>query len=159
MKGNMLAATLVLILLASTPSRAWEYSQDKDEMTGKTTRFACVVSENILDFQFPYNGGTSAQLCLRVGPRWGSSVILQVFKGQFLCHDDDCNLRVKFNSEAPVTFDGSDAADGSMDHIFIDQYSRFVAATRKAKMVLVGARFFQDGEKVIRFDVSNLSWK
>lgn len=153
--------TLVTSLITANSSLAadWVYTQQKDEMTGKITRYACVGSENVLEFAFPYNGGTGAELCLRNSPRWGNDVIIRVFKGQFLCHSDNCSLRVKFDSQDPVTFGGNQLADGSSNYIFIEGFSRFLSATRKAQTVLIGARFFQEGEKVMRFNVTGLDWK
>lgn len=157
--GSSLGATIVGMLIVS-PGVAgdWAYWQSKDEMTGKVTQYACVESENTLEFGFPYQGGTKVKLCLRKSPRSGNDVILSVEKGQFLCNPDDCRVRVKFDDQALSHFSATDAADGSTNVIFIDGFSRFLQGVKGAKTVLLSATFFQEGERVMQFDISNLAW-
>ena len=50
------------------PKSKWEYSESVDEMTDKKSYLAYIVSENEVDFEFPYNGGSNLLLYLRNDP-------------------------------------------------------------------------------------------
>lgn len=138
---------------------AWNYSEQTDTMAKKDMRFAIVKSLNEFEFDFPYQGRQRATLQLRVHPRYGSDVILQVEKGQFLCHTDECDVHVRFGDGKPQTFSGGEPSDNSNDTLFIQNYARFVANVRKVDAVYIEAPFYQEGNRVFEFDVRGLDWK
>jgi hypothetical protein len=61
-------------------------------------RYASLESDKQLSFGFPYNGGSTGKLTLRISPKYGRDVILEIEKGQFLCPSfDRCAVHVKFD--------------------------------------------------------------
>jgi hypothetical protein len=61
-------------------------------------RYASLESDKQLSFGFPYNGGSTGKLTLRISPKYGRDVILEIEKGQFLCSSfDRCAVHVKFD--------------------------------------------------------------
>lgn len=141
----------------STPS-SWRYNETRDEMRGKATKFACTTSDNELNFDFPYSGGATAELCLRIDPKFGKDVILSIDKGQFMCSMFECSVSVKFDDGSIQTFSAVDAADGKTNLIFIRNYGRFVASLRKARHLIIEANFFQEGRQQMKFTVGSLEW-
>lgn len=136
----------------------WEYSESKDEMTGKKTYYAESVSTNTLEFDFPYNGGSSFSLGIRYGKQ-GKDIFLRVSKGQFLTSYNGSSMRVKFDDESPVNYSYVGTSDGSADVIFIESYSKFLNKLKKAKKVSLEPEFYQAGKQIINFNVEGLKWE
>lgn len=136
---------------------AWQYSSSTDELSGKPIKSATVSSLNSVQFGFPYQGEQRATLHLRQHPRWGKDVLLSVERGQFLCRSD-CRVTVKFDDRAADSYSVTEPDDHSTTYLFIDNYPRFVTNMRKATRLRIEATFFQEGARVLEFDVSNFEW-
>lgn len=150
------------VLIAGAEENAapkWQYIEQPDKMRGSILKVALVESENVAVFNFPYHGGSHMSLGLRKSPRSGSSVMLSIDPGQFVCSWDDCSVQVKFDGGKVESVGVSRSADGSHDLLFIDGHSRFVAKLKKAQTVTVEADFFQSGPRQFEFDVAGLVWK
>lgn len=144
---------------SSSPSTAtWRYSEDEDKMRNQITKYAELDSDNQLFFDFPYNGGSTGELSLRVSPKFGKDVILQVSKGQFLCSFDGCTVHVKFDNQPIVSYDAAEASDGTSNLIFIHNYVSFVQHLKHAKKVTIEAQFYQSGWQQIEFSPAGLNW-
>ncbi|WP_350647217.1 hypothetical protein [Pseudomonas sp. HY13-MNA-CIBAN-0226] len=138
----------------------WRYGTHKDEMTQMEILTAQVDSTNTLSFDFPYSGLQRATLELRKHPRWGSDVILQVERGQFLCNSyDGCSVNVRFGNGKPQRFWANQASDNSTTYIFVSDYGKFVNQLRKAGEVVIEASFYQAGNQAMKFSVEDLDWK
>lgn len=136
----------------------WYYSEDADKMTNEKRYFASCVSTNEIEFEFPYNGGSSFTLTVRQMGQ-GNEIVLQVSKGQFMTSFSSSeNIRAKFDEEQPLTFSYNSASDGSMDVIFLENSSKFLSNLRKAKKLMIEAPFFNAGRQHIEFDVAGLNW-
>lgn len=137
----------------------WTYSETEDKMSGNILYFAKCVSTNELDFQFPYDGGSRGILSVRdLGN--GSDVIIKITKGLFaggsLLGD---KARVRFDDEQFMLFGySSNAVDGSMDIIFIANPAKFISKLRTAKKLMVETTFFNEGQRIMEFDVEGLNW-
>ena len=132
----------------------WQYSTDKDAMSGKTSHAASIDSLNTLSFDFPYRGEQHATLTLTNHPRYGKQVIFSIEKGQFLCSVYDCKVLVKFDDAPPVRFSAVGPADHSTTSIFLSGHSQFLAKMQKAKKVRIEANFYQNNPDPSEFDVS-----
>lgn len=133
----------------------WQYSQNEDPMTGKTTYHASVLSTNTVEFKFPYQGAQNGQLSLRIDPKYGQDVIFSIEKGQILCHSyEDCTVMVRFDDEKPISFSAAGAADNSTETIFIRNYKKFVDKLSKVKRVRISMSIHQEGNPVFEFDVA-----
>ncbi|MCL6306990.1 hypothetical protein QQL38_09835 [Pseudomonas syringae] len=137
----------------------WNYTDSEDNMSGKPVRRAYVLSTNTVDFDFPYSGVQKATLTIRKHPRWGTSVYISIEKGQFVCGYDDCNVRVRFAKDNAKRVSASAPEDGSSTTLFINNESSFISQARKSDKVYIEAGFYQEGNRIFEFDISDLEWK
>lgn len=139
-------------------SSNWDYSEQVDKMSDEKKYYATCTSTNTIDFDFPYNGGSSFYLTVRKQDGQ-QGVVLSVSKGQFIGGVGfDGSIKVKFDDSTPVKYGFSAPADGSADVIFINDEKRFISKLKKAEKLMIEAQFFQAGNKVIEFDVAGLEW-
>ncbi len=146
----------------STPATAlskWQYSQNEDKMRNGVTRYATLDSDNTVDFDFPYNGGSSASIILRNGPKYGRDTMLEISKGQFVCGIQYCAISVKFDNHPVQSFSMSEPSDGSATTLFFNDQGQFLRSLRKAKKVMIEARFFQEGNRQFTFSPTGLEWQ
>ncbi len=141
-----------------TPSK-WVLRESIDPMTGKSERYADIDSNTPLDFKFPYQGPNHPSLRIQKRPGQPLAVILYVDKGQFLCHTDDCPVRIRFDDKQPIMFQGTRPADYSSTAIFISPAGKLVGLLKTAKSVNVQATFYQQGAPVMMFETAGLIWK
>ncbi len=150
---------LVLILLASFQLQAqWKYTNSTDEMTGRTEHFAVTNSINKINFQFPYDGGTTFQLLVRnmgYGIGYGNDVLLIASKGQFLY---ESYVTFKFDYSKPFSRGYGGMTDGSTNVIAVSSSGKIIRKLKDARLLKIEAPFYQDGRKIIIFDVSNFKW-
>lgn len=140
---------------APQPGSQWNYRQDKDPMGKGTAYFASVLSNNTVNFGFPYSGLQHATLTIRTHPRYGKDVILGIERGQFLCPSyDGCTVLVRFDESKAIGYSAAGADDNSTETIFIRGYSGFVAHLEKSKLVRISANVYQEGAPVFEFNVS-----
>ena len=139
----------------------WTYKMDSDEMTTQEIQYAFNTSLNTVNFKFPYDGGSKLKLILRDKYAYEQfknekSAILHISKGQF-------NHNVNGNITAKMSFDGkivqfnclaSDTSD--FDILFISNYKKFFNNLKDTKILKIELPFYQEGNKVFTFDVSNL---
>ena len=138
----------------------WSYVDTQDEMTQKPIRKALVISTNTLSFGFPYDGAQHATLQLRKHPRWGSDVILEINRGQFLCSSyDGCSVTVRFGKGKPQRFSATEPDDNDTTLLFIRNYKGFVSQMRKVDQVVIEASFYQAGNQAMKFSTAGLNWK
>ena len=137
----------------------WSYGQNTDQMTGKITRWACLDSEDQLQFGFPYNGGSTGTICLRKGRRLDA--YFKIDKGQVLCGVEGCEARMKVDGGEPFTVSGSESADGDPRFIFFDSYPRILGIAKKAKQIKIEILYYQERRQVLTFEPSeplDLKW-
>lgn len=136
----------------------WSYSEDEDKMEGTKQFFASTTSTNIIEFEFPYNGGSNLNIIIRnLGKE--NDAVLTISKGQFLTSfSDSQSFKVKFDDEKTSTFYFNSASDGSSDVVFISNSSKFISKIKKAKKVMIEIPFYDSGDKVFEFNVEGLEW-
>lgn len=139
--------------------KRWNYSVSEDEMTGKKTYIARVLSEEEYELDFPYQGGTWGRLMLRHHPRHGTDVMISINSGQLHCGSfRGCKILVRFDDGEPVKFSASPPADYSHDTLFITPAAKFIKAVKTASKVRVELPFFQQGSRMFTFQISELVW-
>ena len=143
----------------ATPPSKWAYRDITDDMRGIKGKIAAIDANEELDFDFPYNGGSTATLNLRKDIH-GLNVYLKVSKGQFLCNSfSNTTVAVKFD-KGPIRHVGcTDTNDGSTDTIFLRGERPFIQQLKQAQKVTIEATFFQAGTRQMTFDVAGLDWK
>lgn len=140
----------------SLPGSQWSYYQNSDDMGKGTVYTAHVSSTNLVNFDFPYSGEQHATLSLRTHPRWGKDLFFRIEKGQLLCNSyDGCNVLIRFDDSAALTFSAIGPEDNSSEVIFIQNYGRFVEKMLKAKRVRIAVNVYQEGAPTFEFDVSD----
>jgi len=132
----------------------WKYEESSDAMEKGIVKKAMVESINEVNFNFPYHGIQRAKLLLRNHPRYGKDVILALNKGQFLCVLN-CTITVRFDDGKPQKYAATSPNDHSSTAIFISKADRFLADMKKAKRVYIEATFYNEGNIVFEFAVSD----
>ncbi|MBO9612516.1 MAG: hypothetical protein J7619_07470 [Dyadobacter sp.] len=136
----------------------WLYSDDVDRMTSKKRYFANTFATEEINFDFPYDGGTTFGLIVRHSDGQ-NDVMLRCDKCQFIYRIGEANrLKVKFDEGAPETFVFHETDNGSSELIFIASADEFISRMKKSKHLLIGAEFYEAGTKYIDFDISGLKW-
>ena len=135
----------------------WSYSQSTDEMSGDISFFATNQSKDNIKFSFPYN---YCDFTLTIRNKNGvNEILLRGSSCQFMPGIlGNEYLRIKVDDNEPFNISYSDAADGSADVIFFSSVPKVLSSIKKGKELKIEAPFFQDGRKIIKFDIENLEW-
>lgn len=141
--------------------KTWDYSTDVDEMNDSKSRFASLTSDNIVYFDFPYNGGSSLYLTVRYMKKYGTDVYIKISSGQFVCNEYEGTnyVRVRFDQGSAMKFTTNEPSDGSSDMLFLSNAKKFIRLAKKAKTIKIEAPFYQEGNNVFTFTVDKpLEW-
>lgn len=147
--------------LDSEVKNGWDYESEVDEMDGSTTKTAIVISSNVVEFDFPYNGGSTLNICVRHAKKYGTDVIIGVSKGQFSANEFNGTnyVTIRFDENAPIKFSTLESSDGSSDILFLESPKKFIRLAKNAKTIKVEAPFFRDGWRVFTFNTEKpLEW-
>ncbi|MDE7369812.1 MAG: hypothetical protein K2N08_08620 [Muribaculaceae bacterium] len=137
---------------------AWEYHQSIDEMTDKTTYYASIESENEVEFDFPYNGGSSLTLTIRNSPQYGKNIYIKISKGQFNPGINGTNIKVRFDDNEPIIGHCIQPSDYSTDLLFIDNYNKVLNKIKESRTMKINAEFFSEGTRTFNFKTEGLEW-
>lgn len=150
----------VLMFITSAVNASWIYAEDTDRMTSKTTTGASIGSANSLRLDFPYKGDNYGRITVRQHPKFGLDVIIRIDKGQILCRSySGCPIEIRFDDKPPMRFSGTEPADNSSDHVFLNNAARFIGEAKKAKRILVSMNIYKSGAPVLEFNsVAPLVW-
>lgn len=140
-------------------SLGWVYSEKEDKMEGGKKYFAELTATEKLNFEFPYDGGSTAKLSLR-NAEGKNAVMLSVSKGQYNSDitGENNSLKMKFDDEKPLTVSYALPSDGSSDIIFINSEAEVISKLKTAKKVLIEVEFYNEGNRQIEFIVDGLKW-
>ncbi|WP_220485020.1 hypothetical protein [Stenotrophomonas lacuserhaii] len=138
--------------------KQWQYWDQDDGMTSRTSRGATVTSSNTHEFDFPYAGAQRAKLVLRRHPRHGNDVMLEIERGQLQCTSySGCDVLVRFGEGQPRRYKAMGPADNSSETLFIEGYADFVRRMQAVETVRIQANVYQQGAPLWEFDVSGFS--
>ena len=139
-------------------NKTWQYFDQEDKMTSKKTYYALVEANELLEFDFPYNGGSTVTLTIR-NKNGENNAYLSVTKGQMLTRSyETTSYRVRFDNQPLQYYPFVAPSDNSSDLAFINNTTKFIKNLKKSKKVIVELEFYQEGLRAIEFDVSNLKW-
>ncbi|MFD0795316.1 hypothetical protein ACFQZX_16965 [Mucilaginibacter litoreus] len=136
----------------------WSYTEEEDKMTSKKKYFATIDANDLLQFDFPYDGGVTATLVVR-HQGGENEVILQVSKGQFMTGVDGTTVKIRIDDSPAATYSASGPSDGSSEILFINNANKLIKKMKTAKKVLIQAEFYDSGNKIMEFDVDGFQWK
>lgn len=136
----------------------WEYSEDEDKMNDAKTFYATITANETLQFSFPYDGGSTLNITLRKNAS-GTNAIIQVSKGQFISGVYGQNIKVRFDSDKPLTYHCSKSSDYDPKVLFIDNASGFISKLKHADKMLLQVEFYKEGAPTLTFDTKALIWE
>lgn len=138
---------------------SWQYKETTDEMTSRTCYYATTTSTNKIEFEFPYEGGSTFYLGVTSRGK-GNEIYLKTNKGQFMTSIMSSEyVRVKFDENGAFDYTYNSPSNGSSDIIFIDNPDHFINQLKNAKKLRIEAPFFNTSRQIVRFDVENLKWE
>lgn len=135
----------------------WSTNTAHDEVRGKTIYYASVGSANEVEFDFPYNGGSTLRMTVRRHPKYGDDVYFDISKGQFICGIETCHGTINYG-DGPRTLSLAEPEDNSSDTLFASNGSAVIANLKKAKHVIVEVPFYQEGNRQFTFETKGLVW-
>lgn len=137
----------------------WKYSEEKDELTGKTTYFAQLASENYTTFDFPYNNfPIYLTLCIRKSPRYGTDVYLTIPEGQFHTNYNGTYISVRFDNGKVVRYSCSEPSDNSSTTLFVNGANGFIKKLKSSNECRISVEFYQEGSPTFTFKTKGLEW-
>ena len=151
-------STTVTEQLPEIKKSDWVYNESIDEMTDKISYTATVVSENSVDFDFPYQGGSTLQFTLRNDPQYGRDAYIRISSGQFNTSYNGTKIKLRIDDNEAKTIYCNEASDGSQDVLFLNGYDKIVKALKGAKTMKISAEFFSEGTRTFTFNVEGLEW-
>jgi len=159
-KASVLIAIMLITVVLPSSGFPWRYDSSYDHMRDEQTKLAYIESSTMLNFGFPYQGGSLASLILKENKRQGLIVALQVDKGQFNCSAvERCTVYAKFDTGKVLTFHGEPPASGRASIILITPAAKVVDLLKKSKHLTLEAEFYQEGTRQMEFDVMGLEWE
>lgn len=161
---NITYFTLISLLCACTgvevensakktekPLTNWRLYEEKDVMTDKTTSHWSVKSDNMHDFEFPYNGGSRATIFIRkTGKK--EELIFVISKGQLLS-GKKITIRVDENKAHTLYYNMPE--DYSTEKVFIKYPAKVLEEIRSSKKVFVQIPVYNEGSPTWEFSTHN----
>ncbi len=137
----------------------WEYNEIPDEMTDDTTYLAHVVSENAVDFDFPYDGGSTLMLTVRKSPQYGSDIYIKISKGQFNSGIYGQKIKMRFDENKAFDLNCKTASDGSSDLLFLTNFKKLLPQLKQSKTLKISCEFWNEGTRTFSFNIEGLKWE
>ena len=137
-------------------TKTWEYDSTTDKM-GTTTQIARVLANDLVNLEFPYNGGSQAKILIRKenGP---TEILFVINKGQIDTDMDGTYIKIKFNEEAPKKWSMSTSSDGSRDVLFFNNETALLKKIKESKKIVLEVPFYQNGSQQFAFNTADLKW-
>ncbi|GAB3959925.1 hypothetical protein GCM10028805_56920 [Spirosoma harenae] len=137
-------------------SESWAYTKTTDK-EGRTVYKASINSPNLLEFDFPYNGGAIATLTIRKRED-DTHLYIQISKGQFNRSYQEGQARVRFDKSPPAMYMFSAAENGSANIIFFNSEQELIKKMKAAKNMIIDVDFAGQGSRQIEFRTAGLEW-
>ncbi|WP_338876148.1 hypothetical protein WBJ53_10915 [Spirosoma sp. SC4-14] len=134
----------------------WAYEKKTDK-EGKPVYKASLVASNILEFSFPYNGGSVATLTIRKRES-GTTVYIEVSKGQFNRSFQGGKARIRFDRQSPVAYELVAAENGRANIVFFDAEQKLINQMKAAKEMVIDLDFAGQGVRQLLFKTAGLKW-
>ncbi|WP_240163775.1 hypothetical protein [Spirosoma taeanense] len=143
---------------SSPSSRAgrWTYEERADQ-TGSRVYKASITSPDVLQFGFPYAGGSTAMLTIRKRDE-STNVYLEVSKGQFNRSFEGGNARIRFDGKPAQSYSFSAAENGRANIIFFDAEQKLINQMKAARTMVIEIGFYAQGTRQISFNTAGLKW-
>lgn len=136
----------------------WKYSESVDEMTDKTAYFATIESDNSVDFEFPYDGGSTLSFTIRQSPQYGNDMYIRISKGQFNPGISGTKIKVRFDDNEAISVNCVEPSDYSTDLLFLKGYDKLLKQIKDSKSMKINVEFFNEGTRTFTFNIQGLEW-
>lgn len=135
------------------------YYETKETKMGNSQKFAQIISDDVLNFDFPYDGGSKSIFTIRK-EKGQTDIYYEISKGQIVSVNpvDGGTIRVKFDDEKPMIIGVSGASDYSSDIIFLNSTSKIISKLKTSKKMIIEVEFYNEGSRQIQFDVEGFEW-
>lgn len=128
-------------------------------MTSETNKYATLESMNKLEFEFPYNGGSTGILEIRQKDNNKADVVLKISKGQFLSNfKNEHTVNLRFDEHEALQVGYTELSDTSTDTIFLNNEEKIITELTKASTLKIEVQFFKEGNRILEFNVKNFKW-
>lgn len=134
----------------------WDYIAKTDDMSSGLVQTALIESNNIINLDFPYQGGTIAKLQIRYHPRYGKDLIFSTNNGQLTCEYRNCYITLRYDNSPPIKATVTKPADHDSTTYFIDGFKKHFDLIKKSKKLNVEVMFYKQGVHTFQFNVENL---
>jgi|GEM_PF-3330010 len=135
----------------------WSYEDEVDEMTSETRHIATIASPDIVNMEFPYEGGSILYMTVR-NMAGDADAFIYISKGQLFTEYGAEYINVRFDDEKPSKFSVSDASDNNAQYLFINDAKKFTNKLKTAKKVAIECQFYNNGKHVFKFDTAGFTW-
>ena len=132
----------------------WTYREVVDEMRGTTMSMAQLVSENSVDFDFPYNGGCQALIAVRKTHN-NYEVAFTITNGQ-LDGVGDFRVNTKVDQGTIQEWTATEPDQGSHTLMFMTNPISFIRHFQKGDRMIFETYFYQHGRGQFIFNISGL---
>jgi len=137
---------------------SWTYETEEDKMSSETSYFASIVSPDVVNLDFPYEGGSYLSIYLRKTGN-ESTAFIYISEGQLHTEYDNPTIAVRFGENKAKNFSVSESADNDAQYLFIDNANDFIRELKASKEVLVECMFYNNGSHVFKFNTEGLKWE
>jgi len=141
----------------ASATSSWSYDTSRDEVRGKTIYYASVESENEVEFDFPYSGGSKLTMTVRKHPQFGQDVIFRISDGQFVCGVEGCSGTINFG-KGPERISLDTPSDYDSKSLFASSGPSIISKLRAADRVVVELPFYQEGNRQFTFNTKGFVW-
>ncbi len=142
--------------VADASDNHWIFVKNTDSFDGKQTK-KCMLDSDTLIKDIWKN--VRPNLLIRQINNKSTDIILYI-EGMVIGHPEDSKrVRLKFDDEQPFSVSYAEAADSSMDKIFLNSTSKILSKLKTAQTLVVEVPIFSEGSRRITFNVSGYSEK
>lgn len=132
----------------------WQYQEFDDEMTSEKTYIAKIVSPDIAQFEFPYQGGSTMSLSVRKSGK-DLDAYIQISKGQINTDYQNPTVTFRFDDEPPVEYEVVETTDNDHTMRFIVKASKLIEKLSKCTTFKIKCEFYTEGSHVFNFKNDN----
>ncbi len=135
---------------------SWTYQEVVDK-AGDQVFKASITSPRLIEFDFPYAGGSTVTLTIRKRVS-GTNVYIEVSKGQFNRSFQGGAASIRFDSNPPVKHALLAAENGRANILFFDSEQTLINRIKAARNMTVELDFAGQGKRQIEFKTAGLRW-
>lgn len=141
----------------------WTYEDVNDGMRNVSIKLAGLDSDNKVNFDFPYDGGSTLTIGLRQQSDSKDDIVMfAISKGQFFCASSNgCDGTIKFGDGELENITLVTTADHDTGILFLQnkqQSKNFIEKLKTNTTLIVELPFFQAGNKQFEFSPRGLEW-